>query len=50
MVLEAQFWSVKCTTVMIVYAKNSSNISFLPIQTTQAKTHDAQHKSKEVQH
>ena len=49
-VLEAQFWSVKWTTVTIGYANISSNISFLPIQTTQAKTQDAQHKSKEVKH
>ena len=37
-VLVIQFWSVKYTTVTVEYAKISSNISFHPIQATQAIT------------
>ena len=39
-VLEIQFWSVKYTTVTVGYAKVSSNVSFLPIQVTQAITYN----------
>ena len=37
-VLEIQFWPVKCTTATVGYAKISSNIPYLPIQATQAIT------------
>ena len=50
-VMEIQFWSVKCTTVTVGYAKISSNISYLPIQAMQAIMDrlDAVDKNKPLQ-
>ena len=44
-----QFSSVKWTTVTVRYAKISSNISFFPIQATQAGTMDRQDENKPLQ-
>ena len=45
-ILEIQFWSVKCMTVTVGYAKMSKNISLLPIQATQAMTMDRLDENK----
>ena len=45
-VLEIQFKSVKCTTVTVGYVNILSNISFLPIQATQAITVDRLNENK----
>ena len=48
-VLEIQYWPVNCTTVnctTVRYAKILSNISFIPIQVTQAITMDRPDENK----